>query len=92
MACAEAAEGESFHGVIHKVKESEMQVLDKIESIYTRVPSKAKKYDGEMIDCTVYADPVGKIDHSNDKPPTERYISIIVEGAEQHGVKPEYID
>ena len=44
------------------------------------------------MDCTVYADPAGKIDHSSDKPPTERYIDIMIEGATQHGVKPEYIE
>ena len=43
------------------------------------------------MDCTVYADPAGKIDHSNDKPPQERYIDIIVEGATYYGVNPEYI-
>ena len=41
MACAEACKGESFHGVIHKVKENEMKKLDKIESIYKRIPAKA---------------------------------------------------
>ena len=42
--------------------------------------------------CTVYSDPGGKIDRSNDKPPTERYIDIMIQGATQHGVKQAYID
>lgn len=92
MACAEAKEGKSFHGVLHKVTEEEMKILDGIERIYTRVPSKAKLYDGTLVDCTVYADPVGKIDRSNDKPPTARYIQIMSEGAESYGVKKEYVD
>ena len=92
MACAEAKEGKSFHGVLHKVTEEEMRILDGIERIYTRVPSKAKLYDGTIVDCTVYADPTGKIDRSNDKPPTARYIQIMSEGAESYGVKKEYID
>ena len=69
-----------------------MKKLDKIEMVYQRIPSKARLYDGTIIDCTVYGDPAGKIDHSNDRPPTERYIDIMIQGATQHGVKPEYID
>ena len=68
-----------------------MQVLDKIESVYQRIPSKAKLYDGKIIDCTVYGDPTGKIDRSRDRPPTERYLDIMIAGATQHGVKAEYI-
>jgi hypothetical protein len=92
MACAEPKEGASFHGVVHKVSEAQMKILDGIESIYGRVPSKAKLYDGSIVDCTVYSDPTGKIDRSNDKPPTERYIQICTEGAASYGVKQEYID
>lgn len=92
MACAEAKEGKSFHGVLHKVSQKEMKVLDGIERVYERVPSKAKLYDGTIQDCTVYADPTGKIDRSNDKPPTARYIQIMSEGAESYGVKKEYVD
>jgi hypothetical protein len=51
-----------------------MKILDGIESVYGRIPSRAKLYDGSIIDCTVYSDPEMKIDHSNDKPPSERYI------------------
>ena len=48
MACAEVKEGKSFHGVLHKLVEKEMKVLDGIERIYQRVPSKAKLYDGTI--------------------------------------------
>jgi hypothetical protein len=74
MACADVAPGKSFHGVLHLCSEDEMKSLDALEGIYTRIPSKAKLYDDSLVDCTVYSDPTGKIDHSNDKPPTERYI------------------
>ena len=60
-----------------------MRILDDIEAVYQRIPSKAKLYDGTIIDCTVYAgDPNAKIDHSNNKPPTERYIDIMIQGAQ----------
>jgi hypothetical protein len=95
MASAKPEAGKSFHGVLHKCTAKEMEVLDKIESIYGRIPSKAKLYDGNMIDCTVYSDPDGKIDDivkkGNSKPPSERYIQIMSEGAAFYGVKPEYV-
>ena len=69
-----------------------MLVLDKIEGSYIRIPGKARLYDGTIIECTVYGDPNGKIDHSNDMPPTERYVDIMIEGATKNGVKPEYIE
>ena len=95
MASAKPEAGKSFHGVLHKCTAKEMEVLDKIESIYGRIPSKAKLYDGNLIDCTVYSDPDGKIDDilkkGNNKPPSERYIQIMSEGAAFYGVKPEYV-
>ena len=72
VACADAKPGDSFHGVVHKCTQEEMKILDGIEKSYDRIPSKAKLYDGKIIDCTVYSDPIGEIDHSNDIPPTER--------------------
>ena len=48
MACADPEVGASFHGVLHKVTAKEMMVLDKIESVYSRIPSKAKLYDGTI--------------------------------------------
>jgi len=44
------------------------------------------------MEVTIYGDPIGKLDRSNDKPPTERYIHIMTEGAEYYGVDPEYIE
>ena len=69
-----------------------MKILDHIEQSYERIPSKAKLYDGTVIECTVYSDPKGEIDHSNDKPPTERYIQIMTEGAAHYKVDPKYIE
>ena len=39
----------------------------------------------------MYGDPAGKIDHSNDKPPSERYLQIMSEGAKHYGVSPDYV-
>lgn len=68
-----------------------MVALDKVEFSYDRLPSKAKLYDGTIVDCTVYGDPNNKIDHSNDKPPKERYLDIMIEGCIKYGVKESYI-
>ena len=87
VACAVQKPGNTFHGVLHLCTDAEMITLDKIELSYKRIPSKAKLYDGKICNCTVYADPEGKIDHSNDKPPTERYLDIMIEGCQKHGVK-----
>ena len=48
MAAAQHQVGESFHGVLHKLTAKEMQILDKIEFSYSRIPSKAKLYDGTI--------------------------------------------
>jgi len=74
-----------------------MKVLDGIEGLYVRTPAKAKLYDGTIVECSVYSEPKEgfkkkNLDHSNDKPPTERYRDIIVMGCEEFGVKKEYID
>ena len=39
MAEALPEEGSSFHGVVHKLDLNSMARLDKIESIYTRLPA-----------------------------------------------------
>ena len=39
MAEALPEEGSSFHGVVHKIDLNSMARLDKIESIYTRLPA-----------------------------------------------------
>ena len=49
MACADKADGKSIHGVLHKVKESELKRLDKIEGVYSRAKSTAKLYNGQLV-------------------------------------------
>ena len=80
MAFAKPGKGKPFHGVLHKMTQKEMLILDKIEFVYTRTKAKAKLYDGTEIDCTVYANPKptdGRTSYDVNKPPTERYIDIM---------------
>ena len=42
MAAAKPAQGKSFHGVLHRMTEQDMVVLDKIEATVSRIKGKAK--------------------------------------------------
>ena len=91
MGAANPCPGKSFHGVLHKLSANHMKILDTIERGYKRLSAKCKLYDGTEMDCSLYTDADGKFDRSADKPPSERYIQVMCEGAEMHGVKLEYI-
>ena len=66
-------------------------MLDKIELTVSRTIAKAKLYDGTLVDCTVYSNPLKTEDPNGDKPPEERYVEIMIEGASMFGVSQEYI-
>ena len=57
MAVAIMKKGKSFHGVLHRLSLGDMKILDGIEISYERIPSKARLYDGTIMDCYVYGDP-----------------------------------
>mmetsp|Transcript_22613 Transcript_22613/g.52183 ORF Transcript_22613/g.52183 Transcript_22613/m.52183 type:complete len:314 (+) Transcript_22613:50-991(+) len=93
--------GDSFHGVVHKVDKENMEKLDKIESGYIRAPAKARIYnkegddkkEEEELDVWVYTRDKDKERNSDvDKPPSERYLEIMVEGAKYYGVRKEHIE
>ena len=46
--------GDSFHGVAHIMKNSDMNILDAIEWGYDRHMAACEYYNGEVADCTVY--------------------------------------
>jgi len=69
--------------------------LDRIEAAYERLPATAVDYDGNEIKCSVYsqnAEFFKSPDRANDKPPMERYLDLMAEGAKHFGIKQEYID
>ncbi|OQR95641.1 kinesin [Thraustotheca clavata] len=94
MAQAVAEKGASFHGVLHKMTATEMANLDQMESSYLRIPAKTRLYNGTIIDATVYTlDPSKKSPMTmEDKPPSERYIEIMVIGCQHYGVAQSHID
>ena len=84
-------DGASFHGVIHYVKPDQMEILDKIELFYTRhTDAQARLYSGETVPVTVYSR--GPRDITEDSIPKERYLDVMIAGAEHFGVKPSYIE
>ena len=92
MGIATPMPGKSFHGVLHKVSGEHMKILDGFERGYARKSVKCKLYDGKIVDGTIYTDADGKFDRSADKPPSERYIDIMIAGCEMYGVKQSHID
>ncbi|EQC39733.1 hypothetical protein SDRG_03161, partial [Saprolegnia diclina VS20] len=93
MAEAVPEAGASFHGVLHKMASAEMQVLDQMESTYIRVPATTRLYDGRLVDATIYGRDAAKVAAlgQEDKPPSERYIEIMVRGCEHYGVAASHI-
>eukprot|EP01041_Mallomonas_annulata_P014902 gene14902-31642_t len=91
---AEAIEevGSSFHGVLHKMSLSDMEALDKLEVRYIRRPANIKLYDGRLIIATVYCREDTQRGPGFDKPPTERYIGIMITGCQHYGVHQSHID
>ena len=91
MAEAIAEKGQSFHGVLHRVDQATMAKLDKIENGYVRKNAKARLYDGTCVDCTVYARDNVERGKDIDKPPSQRYLEIMMAGAKHFGVNADYI-
>ena len=94
-ACAVPAKGESFHGVLHKVTQKEMDHLDVLEKANTRRTATVRLYDGTEMLCTDYSQTdefINRPDRQKDKDPRERYIDVLCEGAKIHGVSQGYID
>jgi len=52
-------EARLYHGVLHEMSAADMAALDKIESAYARISARVRKYDGEVVEATVYSCPRG---------------------------------
>ena len=94
MGFAEAIpkKGCSFHGVVHTFTEKDMQHLDHLEGhLYIRTPATARLYDTTLISVTVYCRTPGASHEPTTAQPQERYLDIMIEGAQHFGVKEEYV-
>lgn len=93
MAEAIPEQGASFHGVLHKMTAEDQQFLDGIERDLTPTKCTCKLYndDKKLIDAVVYTRPNAIRGEDIDRPPSQRYLDIIIEGCQHFGVKEEYI-
>lgn len=83
--------GELTRGVIYEVPEEEMAVLDEVESVpqglYARETFLVLGQDGGWHEADLYrvVEPRGPFD------PARSYVGLMLEGAEEHGLDPEYV-
>lgn len=93
-----------IHGVLHLLSAAQMKILDDFEGGYKRRKCKVLLYDGRTeVNAYVYQMDRAQWKPSltslrNNKPsikhelPTERYLDIIAQGCESHGVDPKWVD
>jgi hypothetical protein len=87
-----SSKGRSFHGVLHQISLQDGIALDKIEASYLRMPCLTEKYDGECIEAFVYCRDHNKVQPTVNNPPSERYLSILIEGCLHYRVDQSHID
>jgi hypothetical protein len=88
-----------MHGVLHQVSKAQMVELDQLELGYLRKEGIAIPYDGERVTATVYCRSEEAIkqllknpSREDDKPPTQRYLELLIAGATHWRVDADYID
>lgn len=84
----------SMHGVLHTISSEDMDTLDNIELGYDKMYVSVQLYDGTTInEAFVYCRHGNDIKRGPDFDhlPSERYLQILVEGAEHHGVDADYV-
>lgn len=93
MAAAQDSPGKSLHGVLHRMSEKHMAVLDNLERGYHRQTAQARDYSGRLQDCTVYVknEELQATVSAGNVPPSERYLDILCEGAAHFGVDASYV-
>ena len=85
--------GASFHGVLHKMTSKDMKALDRLEGGYQRIPATVRLYNNTLLPyCSVYSRASILAGTPNVFRPSERYMSLLIQGCEQHNVKKSYID
>jgi hypothetical protein len=80
----EMPDGE-FHAVLHKMSEEDMQALDKMERGYIRKNMDCYLYDGTHVVATGYQFDRSKLTVDAARPPSERYVDLMVQGMVFHG-------
>ncbi|MGE3902422.1 MAG: gamma-glutamylcyclotransferase family protein [Nitrospiraceae bacterium] len=85
-------EGHTVHGVLYALQDHELKKLDKHEGVHKRqyVPRTItiRTHDGEPISAECYF----AISPSSGLRPRRDYLDLIINGAEDHGLPPTYIE
>ena len=84
--------GKKVQGVAHNLDSATFEIMDKLEGV-PRVPVQCKLQDGTIIEAFVYLRPSDvKRGPEIDKPPTERYLEVMVDGARYNRLPKDYIN
>ena len=82
------SQGRSVYGVIWKLNNKQLTMLDEIEdpAAYSRESVSVEMNDGSSVDCLTY------IAYSQGyHPPTKNYLSYLIRGAEEHDLPSKYV-
>mmetsp|Transcript_36938 Transcript_36938/g.68689 ORF Transcript_36938/g.68689 Transcript_36938/m.68689 type:complete len:298 (+) Transcript_36938:103-996(+) len=85
-------EGGEFHAVLHEMSDVDMKALDKMERGYIRKSLDCYLYDGTHIVGTGYQFDREKLQVNAARPPSERYVDVMVEGMQFHGCENSAIE
>jgi hypothetical protein len=78
-------EGADFHGVLHKMSDADMSALDRMERGYFRRDVDCYLYDGTHMVGTAYQFDRSKLMVDAARPPSQRYVDLMVEGMAHFG-------
>jgi gamma-glutamylcyclotransferase len=92
VANLEPSEGARVWGVLYLITTDEAEHLDRTEGVpsggYRRIPVNVSVDGGKEIEAFTYQS--DKINPG--RKPSPRYIALLIEGAVQHGLPPDYVD
>ena len=82
------APGVKAWGVLHRIPEDDLARIDATESgAYRRIEREVITLRGERVRAHLYEVPVPDVE----RPPSRRYLALLLEGAREHGLPPEHI-
>jgi len=83
--------GAEFHGVLHQMTAEDMAALDRMERGYIRREVDCRRYDGSRVVGTAYQFDREKLMVNEARPPSQRYLDLMVEGMLHFGCDAEAI-
>jgi len=78
-------------GVLYRITVAESEVLDRTEGVhrgyYSRLAVKVTTSENDIVSAFTYQSPHG----STGRKPSPRYIGLLLAGADEHGLPPDYV-